>query len=1665
MHPASKQGKVYKLASKNKGGSHMKLKRLVATLLFCVVVIGLLPMSAMAAPDGSISGQVWDYSKTVAGSDFDITYTTSGAFDVRTFSSAGAGTLHPDGKKQVNMRFDGATIQAVFAEKANDHDVEYFIDSEDEALAAVLEFLESNMNVITPVGQGAWWEKYVIKGTDFKSATLQVQVARGYRSNNPSDTEASDTHVQLTPDKLYTAVLESSKYANTVGAVMSGNVSTTGSLTSISLSDEDMQMFLTLSSMGCVFINGTLYDGSMDANCTSSTFADAFYKHVAPFHYRAQSEAKLTAATEKSKELFTQNASDMYNQIRYVTMSGDVTADTYAGGTVDVGGTVGTVTLDPYLVGTTAPAAVSQPYPILQWVAFRWKNTTSALAVQAASRNDLPPNGNLVGVSSAACNDAFTRLSAMVDEDPASLNTTDLSKKIEIWGLRAQVCIGVSIGILPESCLDSLVGIRVPETAGVMGPKLFGEQTQVRSKGYIYLWYLYQELPDIVVAVTPAISALYDRQKNGENINFSTVRTEIEVVHQMYELFSSLNDESLWEMWDNGAYANGTKLSELYSFLAFNDAFKILEKTTEVQEGNAFSYFFQYRTDKDGKNPDVTSGELSSELLKGIKVSAQFLPMKTNVYDPHTWVDIVDTGWLLNYYAKFGYNRKVLYIDTATDAASNYVNTKGRGNLRVATLEDLLQSGDVVLYLDDNLYNVKTISELVDKAWDRLDNVDNASTSLNWWGSLWKTISNLWTVSMEEIAKTAEKTSYSTRVNSNSKKWGEFFLPFQASEEDKKHKETNADGTEVEVVEQVDDIQRYLYPDQVWDTEANELRAVDPDTGNGANVEYSPMMGFATLSGVYRDNDLLKNLNKTLNANTPVFIASDTAPFIAEDYATSIYNYMLMRNLESQMTVDYASSLDRTSPLYMDVFGNILTESGLVVIPAAANATLYNKQYLPYNAALASTYGAEYFLPYDDMESAKYVNDMLARTYFAAEDGKWVLRSAKVKDGTVDVARLSVADRETLVSLAEVFEYDLTTSNYYDLSKWEMIITEVLRGAPIENIDKQFEGIQVDTRVTRQGLLMAERLEFLVDALHGTGQNANIAIPNPAYIDGLEIIVFFVYKVLILFVLIAWMVNIYLDATGMGISLRTAGKCIGVVVLVITLIVGVPRIFELTYYEANKYLLQDETEYLMMLNLEKEANGQEIGVSKVREPDNNTHLYLHLADVNMPWWDILTNIATSASYKSLDAMYSDYENRHPLAYSSQTTTFNGSVYIDVQDLFESSTVSFSPITKQLFVASSSKDTPASYYTPYYYFLDTICTEITRWSKDNNFIAYTTKQQRGGALKTVGYCRAFFQSEEFLEDGSDYFNLYQVYEVPAPREYKYLSVLEHAQSGEPATTLDLLQNSQWCNIDNSVASTTKRIEKLNQYAQEWIANNYSLIGKVSDETFLKCFALSCAMEHNRLFNTQRADNLEIQEISNEDLLRLSIAPKQKVMQTSTMSYARMVYLTGGTVAIYAAAVLELVNFVSAWVKPACTLLVFLIACCSIFVLKLVLRKGNNSVFGYVITIALMCSVNILGALMTKLSMYVPQLGLSPTVCILLQCVVQVAYIFIQVKIVLIALRDWRNVGYQRYQSAIIQAPFGHREQRLSVDYRPAKEDSGWPEYERLKRINERRQRHR
>jgi hypothetical protein len=270
------------------------------------------------------------------------------------------------------------------------------------------------------------------------------------------------------------------------------------------------------------------------------------------------------------------------------------------------------------------------------------------------------------------------------------------------------------------------------------------------------------------------------------------------------------------------------------------------------------------------------------------------------------------------------------------------------------------------------------------------------------------------------------------------------------------------------------------------------------------------------------------------------------------------------------------------------------------------------------------------------------------------------------------------------------------------------------------------------------------------------------------------------------------------------------------------------------------------------------------------------------------------------------------------------------------------------------------------------------------------------------------------------------------------------------------SLEAMRRSQWCNVHIDQKQIVKRIELISKHAREYVSENRDLIGRVTDETFMKSMALDLAMFHNRVFNTQRADTLEIYNFSNEDLMRMAIASKDQVMRNSPMSFARFVYECGGTVTVYAVALLMLIIFIGGWIKPLATIAIFLIVFSSLFVYKIILRNKTKGYLGYIITISSICSMNILYSLLLKLSVYLPSAGMSTTVCIIVQIVLQVLYLLCLCRVVSMALMDWKNVGFEKQMRFVDNVKLA-----MSAPTTKRKYKDGWGYYNELTESQEER----
>lgn len=1022
---------------------------------------------------------------------------------------------------------------------------------------------------------------------------------------------------------------------------------------------------------------------------------------------------------------------------------------------------------------------------------------------------------------------------------------------------------------------------------------------------------------------------------------------------------------------------------------------------------------------------DFATGPLSDYYIKSIAYTSTLVPMRSNVYSEE-WRSYLEADLRENFYDLWGFNRKALYMDKTSGAGQEYYtsNKTSRGDLRVCTLRDLLESkDDIVLYLDDNFYNAESLRTnlTINPAYSPNEEETSEEEETVWYYNMASSIEDTFNTSFDNIVKTGPSTNYSK--------------------------------TFYDMMSKVKDTHTY-YP------EATELNPGNKDNivlnsgkinyylkaGETGSEIYSPLQSYAVVSSIYRNGNLFTVANSA-EKQRPVFVSSKSAPYAkgaSNEQKMVIYNYALLKNLEASMPVGYTGNLDMDCPLYMDILGNILTESGTVVVPALSNATIMNhSSYYKsvWSAGLFSIYGMDYRIPVKQND-AETIGPVLEGVFEQDSSGKYYTPIPRTlgDDYNVDMSRLSSTSKDTMSVLFERAYNDLLGKNtlrepLYDYDSYFQICLEVLRGAPIENINKEQEGLDTSDRVDRAGIVAAAKLEELNKALGTNGENTSLSLPNLAFMKGFNYIALIAFKLLLIAVILINMVTVYYDAVSESLSLRTFFKCLWALVLTMATIITVPAVFNVTYYQSNRALLQDETSYISMLNLEKEESGVEIGVTEIKEPDINTELFIKLESIKIPWYDLFYNSIRTDSYKTLNAMYEDYAANHTsIGYRDDVLIKNDGVYVDVSDVYSSSSVDMNMSTSDanvvtLVQTAATDGATFSYYSPYYAILDGLIQNVnyfnanpwgeneTNTGNTQGWYSYTTKSQKGGKLKTMGLIEPYFTSSKFMEsEGADPLGLKAIYSDLSSGIYEPDPATANFYS---SSNLIAMRNSYWYPDGMSEIEVNKRLDYMTKQARLFVANNKDLLGKISDETFLKVMAMDLALKHNRILGCEYGSTYEISNLSSDDLIRLSVADRGDVMINSSLSYPRFIYTVGGSPTVFASALLSMIMWISGLLKPALVILAFLVIFASIFIFKICARKEDTSLYGYVITVGLLCLTNIAYSLLLKVSLYLPAMGLTPFMCVIFQIILQIVYLVILLSVVSTAFRDWRDLGYARY----------------------------------------------
>ena len=995
---------------------------------------------------------------------------------------------------------------------------------------------------------------------------------------------------------------------------------------------------------------------------------------------------------------------------------------------------------------------------------------------------------------------------------------------------------------------------------------------------------------------------------------------------------------------------------------------------------------------------------ISQELQAGIRQSASFIPLRTNVFAPNTYID-VDLPTFQDFHEVWGFYRKAVFIDTGTHAATEYFNTNGMGALRVATLRDMLEHGnaDIVLYSDHTFYNVHILAELQGKTYNRLDGQEGSQQStvnpLTWF---WNSLKEIFTLEVGELVKTGKYVRYSTALRNITD------YP-NAHWEDSEGILPKIPHTRDHAVFGRDLIQE-------------QLNWTDEET-----LIYSPVQSFAVVSSIYRDKPLLKWIND-YPPREPIFISSQ---FVVNEFSAGLrefnayINHAIVRNLPAMRTLSFETNLDLDNPLFLDIYGNIITESGLVVIPAASNATL-NRHYNFLNAGFLTTYGKEFKIPGNvsrpnghNVNRFAYFTNREERTQQELEF--WEI-SALNLNNRVDLVSLSFGDVETLAMLRNMWSRQFDQLGVTNVRSHEeffsvglyirQILLEVMRGAPLEFIDRDLAGINPIRRLSVTGIVAAVRLEQFIMAIRNNEFSNFLHIPNPAFIPGVEYVILYIYKLFVLVAVVMVMWQIALGALQGKPPFRMLAHITLTIVSLIALIYIIPLTFEVSYYWANRLLLQKECQRILMFNLERREQGIELGMISALPPANDSVLLLKLRDIHIPWHTLFRDIIFSDVGESLAHIYERHAMIDTATQGSEFQVKNDGIYIDAFKLIDASSINLNPVMHTL-QQRSRNAASSSFFIPYYFFLDLIIQDVNVYNAHTGIYAYSTALFQGGRIKSLGLIENYFMSDMFLEQNlTDIFGLRTLYGMRQGRP------LIHMQESD----IDNLYRSQWFN-DNleSDLEILNRIELVENYALEWIIENRHLIGRVSDETFLRLYALSVSMYHNKVFQIGSAETFELYNLNPEDLIRVATASGRVVMESAPYNFARFVYSASGQAGVLASAFLLLIVEFGNSFRSLVSVLIMLLVFISLFVFKLILEREKQALQGYINTMMVLMMLNFSYALMVRLVMNLPLMYVTPFISLVIQAILHLVLICIYVAFVIWVVKNWRDLGGKEFQN--------------------------------------------
>lgn len=1072
---------------------------------------------------------------------------------------------------------------------------------------------------------------------------------------------------------------------------------------------------------------------------------------------------------------------------------------------------------------------------------------------------------------------------------------------------------------------------------------------------------------------------------------------------------------------------------------------------------------------------NLKNQNMSNSWKTGYALSTLYIPMETNLYNADSITWLKDTDWVCDYYYKYGFYRKALYISTDNNCIINQFMTGEAPNTTVATLGDLLDyKRDIILYVDDNFYNAKDVNDVINKLdYEAASNTDTSRDSAKTdalgdaaaaavfgvggyaVNKVGEAIDDLFTLDPNSVLKTGSNKYYDQELATKCTKFGD---------------SASSGGIDSYLLEE----------DTIFESLEDD--------------EYSIKQSYAVNSAIYRNTDLYNEALKGISSDNAIWKSSPAAANLngATDVEFREYiNYIMLANLEDCMKSNTVATVDVDSPIFCDIFGNIVTETGIVIIPAATNATLYGDKWSPCSIGFATLYSQGNKIKISDCTNPEFREWITNRVeeekdyYYAVDNGGSTTSHVEVdEDSTTPKRKVTLTEykegsyknhekgsgwfimdgsdyyslKTSVVSggsfTATVLWDNLSKNNDYIKNAFynkcflslggttaetvsdnaddrffthtlTNMVLEVLRGAPIEAIDYNVEGLDSLRKTSKLGVFGAYCLDGIIglsaDFINGwfaNGQNSLVSMPDIKFMSGVEYIVLYAYKIMFAIGIVGLIVNLYFAATEGSIGFKSIGKFIATIMMFVIAITLVPDLMSWSYYEANKTLLNEEVSYLAMLNYTKDFDGTEIGVTKISSKESTTQLLLKIDDVSIDWWDVVDDVLFTNTHDTITELYEDQFDKSTLAAQEDSIVKGDSVYVDVSEIFNDTSISYYSSRNALSIYNdkSVDGNVASFIIPYYVILEQLVYNVNQYNADNEICSYTSKVAANGHIMTYDVISPFLTSSEFMEDGYDILGLHTLLstgsnkiKISTPFEYSDISKMEM---------------SMWWPQENTDRETLyTRICEVEDYARYYMEKNKDILGKVPDEVFLKVAALQIACKYNQVFHVAAGQSIDIQSLDIRDLARLIVASRKDVYKNYSYSLARFTYESGGFIACLLEAIYILIVFIMTIAKPLIIIGLIALLCMNVLLRKLIFDKQSRCVEGYLIGCGALCIVNYLSALSLKLALMIANTGVSTLVSFLLAIATQIVYILALIGVCKFVKKDWRNNGLNEFVMSV------------------------------------------